>query len=179
MIDFKEILEKFPSNGLDNLGEKMRWEYDDAVITPGNEPFPEEVVEVIDDLYEKVSNYDYDKIVHENEHPFLECKKELSEKLGFDSITVCPYKDFEREPFDSNFIYTNTEHGGKSLIIDIYDVVSPWLHQINNRDKIEQEFMNFLRDAQWVIDGVYEDEMQKMKDINIFDFLNDEEINVQ
>jgi hypothetical protein len=181
MINFKELLEKFPSDGLDNLCEKIRWEYDDADITPDNEPFPEEIEAVIDNLYKQVVNYDFDKLELKGVHVFLVCDNKLSKKLGFDSITVCPYKDFESEPIDSNFIYTDTEHGGKSLVIDIYNVTNPFRYKIENRWDIEQEFMNFLRDAQWVIDGVYEEEIEKMKNnhnfLDIFD--DEEEDNVQ
>jgi hypothetical protein len=115
-------------------------------------------------------------------HVFLVCDNKLSKKLGFDLIAVSPHKNFGYEPIDSNFIYTNTdtEHGGKSLVIDIYDVVNPLQRKIENRWKIEQEFMNFLRDAQWVIDGVYEDEIEKMKNNNsLLDIIVDEEDNVQ
>ena len=147
MIDFKEMLEKFPSNGLDNLGEKIRWEYDDADISPGDEPFPEDVEAVIDDLYKKVLNVEFDNDEADNVHRFLDCETELAKKLGFDKIYVCPYKGFESEPIDSNFMYTDI-HQQKTLCIDIYDVANPLYHKSDNRRKIEQEFMNFLRDAQ-------------------------------
>ena len=66
------------------------------------------------------------------------------------------------------------------MVINIYGVVNPLQRKIENRWKIEQEFMNFLRDAQWAIDGVYEEEIEKMKNNhNFLDVFDDEEDNVQ
>ena len=124
MINFKELLEKFPSNGLDNLGEKMRWEYVDAMELPDNETFSDEAYDVVEDLTEKVSKYEFTDNMSDNYHPFIQCEEELAKKLGFNRITVCAYKGYETEIFESNFIYTDTpEHGfGKHMTIDVYNV---------------------------------------------------------
>ena len=164
MIDFKDILNRLPAYGLNNLSKKTLWVYDDAVITPDNEPFPEEVEAVIDDLYTKTLKVRFNDEDANDTHCFLECNPELTKRLGFDMVCVCVYKAFDNEPIDSNFMfYKNRVSNHKALFIDIYDVANPRFHKTDNRRKIEQEFMNFIRDAQWVIDGVYEEELENMK----------------
>lgn len=164
MIDFKELLEKFPSNGLDNMGEKLNYEYEDCMKLPDDETFSEDVLSVIEELTDKVSKYEYSEEDTDSFHPFIDCNEELSKKIGFNRITVCAYKGYESEPIESNFIYADTpEHGsGKHLTIDVYNVSNKIRKEI--RDDIFQEFLNFVRDAQWAVDGVYEECMKEMKD---------------
>lgn len=152
-MSFKELLERFPSNGLDNLGEKLRFEYLDSSDEYDQFLTDEDIASVADDLIAKIAKTDFEKHKVDRIHPFLNCASILSQKLGFDEITVCPYVYYESEPIESNYIYVDLPERGESrhLTIDVYDVVEKETGEIRNN--IVQELANFTRDAKWAIDG--------------------------
>ena len=142
---------------LSNMSEKG---YKDFYINEFFSDIPIEFDNVAKNLCDKIAKENFQEYKTDNTHAFIHADKELSEELGFDEITICPYKGFETIPWlNSNYIYM--PYSGKNLTIDIYDCQHLTYEEIY--DYIIQELFNFRRDATWVNRGIYEAKMEQMK----------------
>ena len=143
---------------LSNLSEKG-WE--NYYIDEDYNSIPIEYDAIAKDLCNKIVKENFQEYKSDSTHAFIKADKELVKSLGFDDITVCPYKGIENVTWlNSNYIYMPYEK--KFLTIDIYDCQNLTYEEIY--DYIIQELFNFKRDAGWVKDEIYEQEMEKMKE---------------
>ncbi len=141
---------------LENLPEKIRFEYIDNYgyhKNQSNSIFDK----IAKDLAEKVYNFE---IARNNDgHPSFVCDEVLSKELGAASIEVYSYKWPEYPGVHSNYIIL-----GKSIMIDLY-IVELNMEKLKNAiyDAILKELYNIGRDTEWVNNGTYNEEMEKMK----------------
>ena len=150
---------------LNNLSEKDCLEYDDRGYD--EEDVPEPWRSVANYLADKIMKIDFSKYDRTDYHSFTNCSKAMARKLGFDSVTVCAYKDRIHNPWlKSNYIAQSfAEDNGEqntSFFVDIYNC------QSLDREKLSrafiQELFNFQRDIEWVSEGVYDEKMEEMRD---------------
>ena len=163
---FKDIAEKMQEKEkgkyLNNMSEKKDLSYTDNTI-PSEDP--DQDIKEIADYYEKEwENHRFSSDDDPGLHFFLDLPDEIQNKLGDTRICICPYKGFPHEPWlDSNYMwYENDTY--TTLYIDIYgceDRDKKYIH-----DAVIRELYNFTRDAEWVLDGVYESKMLEMKEEN-------------
>lgn len=149
------------TNGLNNLSEKDALEYEDVDVDgmPASERV-QELEEIAEELAALVSDNKFDDDDDDAYHPFLSCAEELAAKVGLDDITVCPYKgQIHNLWLDSNFMWFLQDDGHNSLTIDVYNTQDMPKDEV--REFILTELYNFKRDAEWVVDGIYEEEMKK------------------
>ena len=163
----KELLTERLNAGLSNLTEKIQNRYIDAAIDKDN--IPDSWIKIVNDLVKKIKEFKFTEEDHDNMHPFLKCEKELANELGFDNITVCPYKGQEI-PMTfcmSNYIYNGFDNY-KCLTIDIYNVYYMEKLDMMLTYLILQEIENFKRDAGWINEGldVYNQKIDEMKEDN-------------
>lgn len=161
----KQLIENLKNltDGLGNLNEKDGMKYEDVIVEELSESERvKEFEDIAGELAEMVSAHKFDDDDDDGTHPFLSCPKELVRTIGIDEIMVCPYKGQIHNPWlDSNFMWHKHDDGYSCLTIDVYcthhapkDFVC---------EDILQELYNFKRDAEWAVDGVYEEEMRKME----------------
>jgi hypothetical protein len=141
---------------LENLPEKIRFEYIDNYgfhKNKSNTLFNK----IAKDLTEKVYNFE---IIRDNDsHPSFVCDEVLSKELGATSIEVYSYKWPEYPGVHSNYIIF-----GKSIMIDLYIVEFDKKNLKNSiYNAILKELYNIGRDTEWVNNGTYNEEMEKMK----------------
>lgn len=160
------------NNYLSNLDEK-----DNAVylnVSLQGKKINKKFDEIADHLAQLVIDYEYP--IKRGSHPFLSCDKKLCRKIGFDSITVCPYVGTIHSIWlRSNFMWYY-QNDRDNLTIDLY-----YMQDNKNKDYIKnliiQELYNFQRDAKWVIKNEYDEKMEEMKNyLNDTEFYSQEEI---
>lgn len=141
---------------LENLPEKIRFEYIDNYDYHKNQ-LNNIFDKIAKDLIEKVYNFEIKR--KNNNHPNFVCDEVLSKELGATSIEVYSYKWPEYPGVHSNYIIL-----GKSIMIDLY-IVEPNTEKLKNAiyDAILKELYNIGRDTEWVNNGTYNEEMEKMK----------------
>lgn len=154
---------KEATNGLSNLSEKDALEYEDVNIDELNEKeINQDFNEIAKSLSEMEEKYKFDEDEEYFVHKSIHCNEEISKKIGVDSIVICPYKGVIHSEFlDSNFMWSCDKEGRNCLYIDIYDTF--FLFKEDIYEAIMTELYNFKRDAQWVVDGVYDDKMKDFK----------------
>ena len=141
---------------LENLPEKIRFEYIDNYGYHKNQT-NNIFDKIAKHLTEKVYNFE---ITRNNDgHPSFICDEVLSKELNATSIVVYSYKWPEYPGVHSNYIIL-----GKEIMIDLYIV------EIDNGklkdaiyNAILKELYNIGRDTEWVNNGTYNEEMEKMK----------------
>lgn len=166
--DFKEVATKLAeaeANYLDNLREKIDFNYVDADYVEFDTQAVSDAAKSLTDAFKKVGGFDDD--ADEGFHYFLSAPNEICDALGVHNLTLCSYKGRPHGPFlDSNYLWSAID-GEATLFIDVYgcEEVNEDLFDIMIYDAIYTELLNFRRDAKWVNDGVYEEKMKKMEDI--------------
>ena len=157
----EQLTEALKAHTLDNLQEKDYKNCYIDVFYYMMKDTPEIFNKIAEDLAEKVKEYKFEDNSNPSSHPFINCEKELATEMGFDSITVCPYKgQIHCDWLDSNYMVQCCDDK-LSMMIDIYNTYE--MEESEVKDLILQEMWNFYRDMQWCIDGVYEQKMEEMR----------------
>lgn len=151
---------KEKTNGLSNLQEKDAEQYIDVLYID---------IPVLDDTLVEIAKYyareivkiNFDDFEDDGYHEFLYAPDKYVKPLGIDKLCVCPYKgQIHSEMLFSNYMWQCFEDSD-ILFIDLYDCQYDVEEDIY--DAVLTELYNFQRDAQLVIDGKYEDELEFMK----------------
>lgn len=155
------LFEKEPVGAyLNNLTERREYSYRDNNFL--EEDIDKDIEEIAKSFVDEFKNLKFGKEEESGSHFFLYYPEERLTKFGNLRIGVCPYKgDYYGPLVDSNYLWSRHEDHAM-LFVDIYDTEAKGAAFVYLR--IVQEIYNFMRDAQWVVDGVYEEEMQKMEE---------------
>lgn len=158
----EQITNALKDSFISNLQEK---DYLNLYIDSFDENIPEICVKIAENLAKKVKDFKFLEDDDPGMHPFLNCDSELLDDIGFDYITVCPYKgQVHCQWLDSNYMVTCL--GDKlSLIIDIYNVYDLFMTEDEVYNSILQEICNVYRDISWIIEEIYDKKIEEMKEL--------------
>lgn len=145
---------------LNNMTERKDLFYLDN--KPADDEKTDELLEKIATyLSEEASKFEFNEDDDPYSHYSVYCSQDIDKSLGVTGIVVCPYSKNPYPLVDSNYIWTRHAVYA-SFFIDIYGVAGANRNDYI-RSKVLLELRNFARDAKWVIDGVYDEEMAKME----------------
>ena len=149
-------IENFFLNNLDEKSQDLwyidaKWKMKDV---------PKIFDDIANDLTDSVLKYEFREDDPDTLHPFIECSEDLASAIGFESITICPYKGPTIVPYlQSNYMVMETG-GSKNITIDIYNTIA--LSKDRIYKLIITELFNLKRELEWINEGTYEDNMLKM-----------------
>ena len=161
---FKDIAERMAEKEkgqyLNNINEKRDLSYINSTI-PEKKHLDEAIKEVAEYYMGEWEKYNFTPEDEDGTHFFIDLPDEWNNKIGNTRIYICPYKEFIYGPWlDSNYMWTANETHA-ALFIDIYGCEKCDKEYIFNA--VTQELYNFTRDAEWVLDGIYESKMLAME----------------
>ena len=160
-VNMKDLIQNINLD-LSNHIEKCANEYIDALCTE-DIPVPDEWKAVAAEIATDISKYEFPEDAEEQFHPFFEFKNDTISSIGFDKIIVCPYfgSEMHNDSLISNYIFI--PYTGADFMIDMYNCEYTTYEDIY--ENVIQELFNFRRDAQWVVEGTYEENMKEMSEL--------------
>lgn len=169
--DFINTFKNKESCMFDNMHEKTMGEYIDVDyfdFWPIDDddtdyvPLPKNVEYIADNIAKLVDEYVYSENDTDNYHAFLHVSKELAESIGLNDIIICNYKGYELGKKLSNYMYMGFNN---SLTIDLYNCNDEFFEWEDFFELAVTELYNFKRDMKYIIDGIYEEKLNEMKEI--------------